>query len=78
MSIANPEKFFIGLVFIVTQGVCPIHAMHQRLAVGIGFKAEGHLPVTVCFHLIGIKGLNGANGIFYLLNHLCTVGTVTG
>ena len=65
-------------VVIVTKGVLPIHAMDHRLTLGICFKAEGYVPVTVCLHLFNVEDLNGANRIFHLLNHIGAVVPVIG
>ncbi len=46
---------------IVARRVLCIHAMHQRLALCIGFNAEGRVAVTVRLHLLGKEGLSLAN-----------------
>ncbi len=65
-------------VKIVAIGMLPIHAVNQRFALGIGFKAEGHVPMSVCPHLIAVKGLNVADLIFHFLNDLGAMRPVIG
>ena len=67
----------ICIVKIVTIGVQTIHAMNQRFTSGIGFKAKGFVPVSMRLHLLGIKGLNLANGHFHRIHHFLTKRTVT-
>ena len=50
---------------IVTIGVSPIDAMHQRLTLRIGFNEERSVAVAVRLHLLGIEGLNPANRNFH-------------
>ena len=47
-------------VTIAAIGVSPIDAMHQRLALCIGFKTEGFVAIAVRLHLLRIEGLNPA------------------
>ena len=59
-------------------GVTPIHTMHHRLALGVGFDAEGNFPVAVHIHLLGKEGLNLEDLIFHPLNHLSAIRAVVG
>ena len=68
----------IHVAKIVALGVSPIHAMHERLACGIGFKAEGSIPVATRLHLLGIEGLNPAHRRFHLVDHFGAIRTVIG
>ena len=63
---------------IMAIGVLPIYAVNQRFALGIGFKAEGHVPMSVCPHLIAVKGLNVTDLIFHFLNDLGAIRPVIG
>ena len=62
----------------MTKGVLPIYAMHLWLTVGVALHAEGFPPIPVRLHLLGIEGLNSANRIFHLLNHVGAVFPVVG
>ncbi len=66
------------VIKIVTIGVLTVHAMNHRLALHIGFKAEGFVPVSVHLHLIAVEGLNPANRNFHRINHFCAKRTVIG
>ena len=66
------------VVEVVVVGMLPLQTMNDRLAIGIGFYAEGFVTVAVCLHLLGIKGLNLSNSPFYLLVHLWTKRPVVG
>ena len=66
------------VVMIVALGVLPIHTMHCWFALGIGFNAEGYLPITVRFHLFSIEGLNIENLFFHLLHHAGAIRSVLG
>ena len=66
------------VVKIVLIGMSPIDAMHQRLALGIGFKTEGSVAVAMRLHLLGIKGLNPANNCFHRIDHCGAIRTVVG
>ncbi len=55
---------------IFTLGVWTIDAVNQRVALVIGFNAEGFVAVAVGLHLLGIKGLNAANRRFHRINHV--------
>ena len=68
----------IRIVEIVAIGVSPIDAMHHRLACGIGFKAEGSIPIAMHLHLLCIEGLNPANHRFHRMDHFGAVWTVVG
>ena len=52
--------------------------MHHRLALGVGFNAEGDLPVALHTHLLGKEGLNLDDLIFHPLNHLSAIRAVVG
>ena len=55
-----------------------IDAMHLRLALRIGFKAEGIVALALRLHLLGIEVLNAEHLLFHLLNHFGLIRTVVG
>ena len=79
-NLVNLVKYFISRVVlkIVPLGMSPIDAIHPRLALRIGFNAEGIVALALRLHLLGIEGLNVENLIFHLLNHLGAIRTVVG
>ena len=70
--IGNERGVIIGI------GVSPVYVMHYRLALVVGFDAEGYLPVTMCFHLFSVEGLNPENLIFHPLNHFSAMCAIIG
>ena len=65
-------------VVIVTKGVFPIYPMYIGLVLMCSFKVEGFVAIAVGLHLLSIEGLDSANIILHLLNHIGAKWTVIG
>ena len=66
------------VVKIVAIGVLTIYAMNHRVAPCVGFKAEGHVPVSICAHLIAEKSLNLTDRRFHRIDHFLAKWPVIG
>ena len=59
-------------------GVRPVHAMHYRVALVVGFILEGFGAVAARLHLVAVKGLNAGNPCFYGVDHVGVERAVVG
>ena len=66
------------VVKIVAIGVSTIYAMNHRVAPCVGFKAEGHIPVSICAHLLAEKSLNLTDRRFHRIDHFLAKWPVIG
>ena len=65
-------------VVVVAEGMLSVDAMHQRLALGIGFDAEGPVAVAVGLHLLAVEGLTLPDHRLHRIDHVGAVRPVVG
>ena len=75
---SNLVKRSERVVTVAAIGVLPIYAVNQRGAVGIGFKAKGQGPMSMCSHLIAEKSLNLTDRRFHRIDHFLAKRAVIG
>ena len=75
---SNLVKRSERVVNVAAIGMLPIYSVNQRVALGIGFKAKGQRPMSMCSHLIAEKSLNLADRRFHRIDHFLAKRPVIG